>query len=142
MNVSRFLVALVLGATGFILLAVAMFGTDNLYYYRTIAYILSIALVLAAFYYARREIRKPSRTTIRPFSMRTSVILVALGSFLLGVTGGILVYDSYWGLNDVLFKPSNSLNINSFNGALLFGFFGAIGAVFLVIGLKNVLWTK
>jgi hypothetical protein len=89
-----------------------------------------------------RGIKKPSETAIRPFSMRTSVILVALGSFLLGVTGGILVYDGYWGLNDVLFKPSISLNINSLNGALLFGFFGAIGVIFLVIGLKNVLWTK
>jgi hypothetical protein len=141
MRVSRFLATLILGITGLILLAVAMFGTDNLYYYRTIAYILSVALLLA-FLYVGRGIRKPSETAVRPFSMRTNVILVALGSFLLGVTGGILVYDSYWGLNDVLFKPSISLNINSLNGALLFGFSGCVGIVFLVVGLKNILWTK
>ena len=141
MKISRFLAAVILGITGLILLAVAMFGTDNLYYYRTIAYILSVALLLAFLYLGRRT-NKPSETAIRPFSMRASVILVALGSFLLGVTGGILVYNSDWGLNDVLFKPSISLNINSLYGALLFGFFGFIGIVFLIIGLKNILWTK
>jgi hypothetical protein len=141
MRISRFLATLILGIAGLILLAVAMFGTDNLYYYRTIAYISSFALLLAFLYLGRRT-NKPSETAIRPFSMRTNVILVALGSFLLGVTGGILVYDSYWGLNDVLFKPSISLNINSLNGAILFGFFGFVGIVFLVIGLKNMLWAK
>jgi hypothetical protein len=138
MKISRFLAVLILGIVSWLLLGVVVFGTDNVYYYRTIAYIISLALLIA-FFYMIRGIKKPSETAIRPFSMRTSVILVALGSFLLG---GILVYDGYWGLNDVLFKPSISLNINSLNGALLFGFFGAIGVIFLVIGLKNVLWTK
>ena len=141
MRISRFLATLILGIAGLILLAVAMFGTDNLYYYRTIAYLSSFVLLLAFLYVGRRT-GKPSQTAVRPFSMRTNVIFVALGSFLIGVTGGILVYDSYWGLNDVLFKPSISLNINSLNGALLFGFFSFIGIVFLVIGLKNILWTK
>jgi len=141
MKISRFFAVLILGITSLILLGVAMFGKDNLYYYRTIAYILSFALLLA-FFYMIRGIRKHSEPAIRSFSMRINIILVALGSFLLGATAGILVYDSYWGLNDVLFKPSISLNINSLNGALLFGFFGFIGILFLVIGLKNILWTK
>ena len=110
MKISRLLAVLVLEVTGFILLAVAMFGTDNLYYYRTIAYILSFALLLA-FLYLGRRINKPSETAIRPFSMRTNVILVALGSFLLGATGGILVYDSYWGLNDFCLNRASALTL-------------------------------
>jgi hypothetical protein len=150
MRISRLIIVLILGIATFLLLGIALFATDLRYYWRTIASVLGAVLWFTCIYLLRtmnkkkRTEGKPSGNSpaIRPFSMRTNVILVALGSFLLGVTGGILVYDSYWGLNDVLFKPSISLNINSFYGALLFGFFGAIGMVFLVIGLKNILWTK
>ncbi len=75
-------------------------------------------------------------------SLRISVILVALGSFLLGVTWGILIYDSYWGLNEILYKPSISLNVNSTYGAPFYALIGAIGAVLLIVSLRNILWRK
>lgn len=75
-------------------------------------------------------------------SMRINVILVAVGSFLFGSTGGILVYDSYWGLNDFLFKPSISFNVNSNYGAPFYALVGAIGTVLLFVGCRNIFWKK
>jgi hypothetical protein len=44
--------------------------------------------------------------------------------------GAILIYDSYWGLND-FYKQSISFNINSMYGAPFYALLGTIGAVLL-----------
>ncbi len=137
MRFSRFWSGLVFGAISLILLAIAIFGIDNPYYYRTIAYALSFASFFSFIYLIRTS--KPAERTIRTFSYRTSVILVALGSFFIGAVSGIMFYDSYWGVNDFLARPSISLNINSLYGALFFISFGVVGVIFLAVGLKNIL---
>ncbi len=140
MRISRFLAVLILVIAILILQAVAIFGTDNRYYYQTIAYILSFVLLLALMYQIRRGV--PSETAIRAVSPRTSLILVALGSFLLGAAGGIAFYDSYWGFNDILFRPSVNLSIHSLYGALFLEFSGFAGGILLVIGLSSILRRK
>src|SRR3972149_1930938 len=116
MRISRLTAeVLILGIAYLLLLGVFMFGTGNQYYYRTIAGVLSSVLLLTFVYLIRTRSKanqsEPSKNSPKHEqtpSMRINVILAALGSFLLGATGGILIYDSYWGLNDILFKRSIS----------------------------------
>jgi hypothetical protein len=75
-------------------------------------------------------------------SMKINVILIALGSFLFGADWGILIYDSYWGFGDLLYKPSVSLNVTSTVGAPFYALFGAIGVVLLFVGCRNVLLKR
>ena len=56
--------------------------------------------------------------------------------------GAVLIYDSYWGLNDFLYKPSISFNINSMYGAPFYALLGTIGAVLLLVGCINIFIKK
>lgn len=73
-------------------------------------------------------------------SMKTNVIMLAVGAFLLGAVLGILVYDSTWGLGDTLIKLSDSFDANSY--ALVYGIIGTIGALLVIIGVLNLFWKK
>jgi hypothetical protein len=46
------------------------------------------------------------------------------------------------GLNDFLYKPSISFNINSMYGAPFYALLGTIGAVLLLVGCINIFFKK
>jgi hypothetical protein len=73
-------------------------------------------------------------------SVKINVILLAVGSFLLGAVCGVLVYDSTWGFEDTLIRLSDSFDAQSY--APIYGIIGAIGALLVIIGVLNLFWKK
>lgn len=73
-------------------------------------------------------------------SMKINVILLAVGSFLLGAVCGVLIYDSTWGFGDTLFKLSDSFDANAY--APVYGIISAIGTLLIIIGVLNLFWKK
>jgi hypothetical protein len=73
-------------------------------------------------------------------SMKINVIMLAVGSFLLGAAWGVIIFTSTWGFGDTLFNPSTSLDVTSFN--LIYGCLTFIGVLLIVIGVLNLFWKK
>ncbi len=73
-------------------------------------------------------------------SMKINVILLAVGSFLLGASWGVIVFTSTWGFGDTLFNLSTSLDATSFN--LLYGLLNFIGVLLVLVGVLNLFWKK
>ena len=73
-------------------------------------------------------------------SVKVNVIMLAVGSFLLGAVCGIFIYNSTWGFGDTLIRLSDSFDANSY--AIVYGVIGTIGALLVIFGVLNLFWKK
>ncbi len=121
--------------TGITLLTVAYFDVTVPYYYRaTIGFFGIFLWALSVFLVIRMQ--KAQKYSIGKINLRIRycVLLIIVGSFVGGAVSGIMVYDTYWGLNSTLYKLSISFNINSSNNAPVYMGVFTIGVLIATFG--------